>query len=290
MQRIMSITIRPITTAVEAEHFQEIERRVWLAPELDVMPTHVLITVALNGGGVIGAYADDGPPDLNGLVGVALWWLGVGRHPVTGQEQVKACSHMAGVLPAWQGQRVGLRLKLAQREMILTQGVTDWVTWTYDPLYRANGVFNIRRLGATCNTYKRDIYGAMQDALNRGVPSDRCQVDWLLNSPHVLRDMDSHRRRSDWHPDDLHVLPSTARDDGLDAPVDVTPPLDGTPVAVPLPDNIATIRARDAKLSMAWRLYQRTVLEAAFGAGYAMVDCVQLPGRGWHYVLVREYV
>lgn len=286
----MIITIRPITTAEEAAHFQEIERRVWISPEVDVVPTHVLITVAHNGGGVIGAYADDGPPELNGLVGVALWWLGVGRHPVSGQEQVKACSHMAGVLPAWQGHRVGLRLKLAQREMILAQGVTDWVTWTYDPLYRPNGVFNIRRLGATCNTYKRNIYGVMQDALNRGVPSDRCQVDWLLTSPHVLYDIDSHRRRIDWDLGAMHILPSVTRADGLDAPVETELPLDGMPLAVPVPDNIAGIRARDTELSMTWRLYQRTMLEAAFSAGYTMVDCIQIPAHGWHYVLVREYL
>lgn len=284
------ITVRPLASVEECRHFQELERRVWIAPELDVMPTHVLVTVAHNGGGVLAAYADDGPPELDGMVGVALWWLGVGRHPFTCEEQVKACSHMAGVLPAWQGRRVGLRLKLAQREMILAQGVTDWVTWTYDPLYRSNGVFNIHRLGATCNTYKRDVYGVMEDALNRGVPSDRCQVDWLLDSPHVLHDVDSGRRRVDWNLAEVYILPSVTRDDGLDAPVEVDPSLDGAPLAVPIPDNIATIRARDAELSMAWRLYQRTVFEAAFAAGYAMVDCVDIPGCGWHYMLVREYL
>ncbi len=82
------------------------------------------------------------------MVGVALWWLGVGRHLVSDREQLKACSHMAAVLPDWQGRRVGLRLKLAQRRLVLEQGFTDWITWTYDPLYRPNGVFNIHRLGS----------------------------------------------------------------------------------------------------------------------------------------------
>ena len=40
-----------------------------------------------------------------------------------------------------------LQLKLAQRQAILDQGLTDWVTWTYDPLYRRNAVFNIHRSG-----------------------------------------------------------------------------------------------------------------------------------------------
>ncbi|HAJ38303.1 MAG TPA: hypothetical protein DCL15_21740, partial [Chloroflexi bacterium] len=92
---------------------------------------------------------------------------------------------MAGVLPAWQGRGIGVRLKLAQRDAILAQGMTDWVTWTYDPLFRVNAVLNIHRLGAVCNTYQRDWYGVMKDGLNAGVPSDRCQVDWWLTSAHV---------------------------------------------------------------------------------------------------------
>ena len=87
---------------------------------------------------------------------------------------------MAGVLPAWQGQGLGLALKLAQRQAILEQGLTDWVTWTYDPLQRTNAVFNIHRLGAVCNTYKANWYGEMRDGLNAGTPSDRCQVDLVV--------------------------------------------------------------------------------------------------------------
>lgn len=286
----MNITIRPLRTPAESEHFQEIERRVWTTPEIDVVPVHALITIGKNGGGVIGAFADDGPAELDGMVGVALWWLGVGRHPITGQDQLKACSHMAGVLPAWQGRRIGLRLKLAQRAMLLEQGLTDWVTWTYDPLYRANGVFNINRLGATCNSYYRNVYGEMQDALNRGVPSDRCQVDWLLTSPHVLHDIDARRRDPAWRFDDMEILPCRRRQDGHRQPESVEPAVDGRPIAMPVPDDIAGIRARDGALSLAWRLYARAVLERAFAAGYTMVDCVKIADHGWHYILVREYV
>lgn len=286
----MNITIRSLSTPAECEYFQEIERRVWTTPEIDVVPIHVLITIGKNRGGVIGAFADDGPAELEGLVGVALWWLGVGRHPVSGQHQLKACSHMAGVLPGWQGRRIGLRLKLAQRAMLLEQGLTDWVTWTYDPLYRANGVFNINRLGATCNSYYRNVYGEMQDALNRGVPSDRCEVDWLLNSPHVLHDIDARRRDPVWHFEDMEILPCRRREDGHRHPETVEPVVDGRPIAMPVPDDIGGIRAIDSTLSLTWRLYVRTVLEKAFAAGYSMVDCVQIPDRGWHYILVREYV
>ena len=283
------ITIHPITEITGCLHFQELERRVWAAPPLDVVPTHVLITVIKNGGGVLGAYATDGPPEMDGLVGVAFWWLGSGQHPVSRRTALKACSHVVGVLPAWQGKRVGLQLKLAQRQVVLEQGLTDWMTWTYDPLYRANGAFNLHRLGATCNTYYPNVYGEMEDALNRGVPSDRCQVDWLLDSPHVLHELNVQRIEQTWEVANLTVLPVAPPVDGLPAPVDHEFPADGAPLAIPIPADIAAVRARNTELLRAWRFYLRTMLEAAFTAGYTMVDCVQLPESGWHYILVREY-
>jgi predicted GNAT superfamily acetyltransferase len=203
---------------------------------------------------------------------------------------LKMCSHMAGVLPAWQGRGLGVRLKLAQRDAILAQGVTDWVTWTYDPLFRVNAVLNIHRLGAVCNTYKRNWYGVMKDGLNAGAPSDRCQVDWWLASVRVKeRIVRSEGRRElvSELPDDLQVLPTVASGETFRAPVDVEPILDGRPIAVPIPDDIVAIRRADAGLGMAWRLSMRHALEQAFAAGYVMTDCLHVANVGWHYLLER---
>jgi len=279
----MSISIRPINTVQGCEHFQELERRVWSSEDMDIMPIHVLITVAKNGGILLGAYAEQGPRELDGLVGAALGWLGAGQEPNTGKTKVKLCSHMAGVLPDWQGQRVGLQLKLAQRAAILAQGLTDWITWTYDPLYRANAVFNIHRLGATCNTYYRNHYGIMTDALNAGTPSDRCQVDWWVQSEHALKAIEGMRKEEHLG----QVLP-TAAAGNFRQPVEQTLVLDGAPLAVPIPDDIAAIRRADSELGLAWRLYVRDVLGKAFGVGYQIVDCVHLAGQGWHYVLTHH--
>jgi predicted GNAT superfamily acetyltransferase len=292
-----SITIHPLTDVEACRHLQEIERLIWGNDEVDAMPIHVLITLSKNGGLVLGAYAADGPASTGGMVGVALGWLGTGVDPATpaAPPKLKFCSHMAGVLPAWQGKHIGLRLKLAQREHVLAQGLTEWMTWTYDPLYRANGVFNIHRLGATCTTYMRNIYGEMTDELNRGVPSDRCQVDWRLTSPHVLHKLQEvqpnpRSPQHTWAPDNLAILPSRINAAGFASPITPTLPNDGRPVAVPVPSDIGAIRRADHELSMAWRLYLRAVLEEAFDAGYTLVDCIDLPDRGWHYILVREYM
>lgn len=284
----MSITIRSIQSIEGCRHSQTVEQMIWANSDEELVPAHVLITVIKNGGGLLGAYADDGPAETGGMVGFALWWLGVGVPRGEQTQRLKVCSHIVGVLPGWQGRRVGLQLKLAQRDAVLAQGLTDWITWTYDPLYRANGVFNLHRLGATCNTYFRNVYGEMQDVLNRGMPSDRCQVDWRLNDPHVPQTVDDRPSPRTWNPDRMHVLPFTRRADGFQAPLETTPPLDDAPLAVPIPDDIAAIRAADSSLSLAWRFYLREIFEEAFAAGYTMVDCTSLDGRGWFYVLTAK--
>ncbi len=185
------------------------------------------------------------------MVGLAFWWLGAAHDPADppgSPLRLKACSHSVGVLPAWQGRGIGLRLKLAQRDAILAQGLTDWMTWTYDPLYRPNAVFNIHRLGATCRTYDRNVYGAMQDALNAGLPSDRCTVDWRLRSPAILQDATRPRPTPGWDPAALIVPPITNAPSGFAQPVDQEIDLDGRPIAVPLPDDIAALRRADPKL------------------------------------------
>ncbi len=281
----MTIIIKPINTVEHCQYFQELERRVWSSEDLDLMPMHVLITVAKNGGVFLGAYASDGPPELAGLVGMTIGWYGIGENHTTGQQQLKFCSHMAGVLPAWQGQRIGLQLKLVQRTAVLAQGLTEWITWTYDPLYRANAVFNIHRLGAVCDTYYPNHYGTMNDALNAGAPSDRCQVDWYLNSAHVVQTIEEEPTSKAHSVDEKRqILPTTPSGD-FRQPRDIDLRLDGTPLAVPMPDDISAMRRADQALGLVWRFYLRETLQKAFAAGYVMVDCVHVLGHGWHYLL-----
>ena len=281
----MNIEIRPLSTPEDCKHLQHVERLIWGAPDEDLIPVHVAITVLKNGGGALGAFSADGPAETGGMVGMTLWFMGSGPDPRTGRIGVKACSHIMGTLPAWRGRRVGARLKLAQRDAVLAQGVTDWMTWTYDPLFVANAVLNIHRLGGASNTYIRNIYGIMEDELNAGVPSDRLQVDWLLRDASILTSIDERRPIQAWERDSLRILPSTVRADGLHAPGAADFGAGDAALAVPIPTDIAAIRRVDSALSMQWRLYLRTTLERAFEEGYTVVECVKLPDQGWHYIL-----
>lgn len=279
------IIIRPLSSVEDCHHFQETQHRVWVGePDREIVPIHVLITQIKNGGMVLGAFAADGPEATGGMVGMAFGWPGFAG--ADGGQRLKFCSHMLGVLPSWQGKGVGLRLKLAQRDYLLAAGLTDWMTWTYDPLQRVNAVFNIRRLGATCATYIRNLYGEMQDHLNAGMPSDRFQVDWHLCSERVESALSAQPLQVDWTTVPLQILPSRRLNVGshLYAPADPRLSLDGRAVAVPLPHSVASLRV-ESGLLMDWRLFLRHTIEESLAAGYLVVDCVDLRDRGWHYIL-----
>ena len=171
----MSITIRPIETHAEYHALEQLQRDVWTLPDVEVVPLHVLLTAAKNGGLLLGAF------DGERLVGFVFGFPGL-----TPEGRLKHCSHMAGVHPDYRDRGLGYSLKLAQREHVLAQGI-DLITWTFDPLETRNASLNFHKLGAVCNTYIPNLYGEMRDGLNAGLPSDRFQVDWWIASERVAQ-------------------------------------------------------------------------------------------------------
>ena len=68
----MSITLRRLDSVEDAEHFSRLEQLIWNSPPEECVPIHVTITVIRNGGGLIGAFADDGPAETGGMVGLTF--------------------------------------------------------------------------------------------------------------------------------------------------------------------------------------------------------------------------
>lgn len=284
---MLATTVRPINDLAGCRHIQEVHRLTWQLDDEEIVPVHTLITVARNGGLLLGAYAHDGPPEIGGMVGFAFGWLGTAdaEPATTAPPALKMCSHIVGVLPGWQRRGVGLQLKLAQRRQTLEQRVTDHMTWTYDPLLRRNAAFNLRRLGAVSNTYKRNVYGELNDALNAGLPTDRCQVDWFLNSERVEQAAAGNPPLVDWNAGPLQRLTGRSDASGFPMPPETHADFDGRPLAVPLPADLDALRNHSAALALEWRYFLRETLERAFGSGYLMVDCCELAEQGWHYLL-----
>ena len=244
-----------------------------------------MLTIAKNGGVALGAFAPDQ------LVGFVLGFLGTSNRygaeaPAT--VKLKHCSHQLGVLPNWQGRGVGYALKVAQREAVLNQGVR-LITWTYDPLLSRNAYLNISKLGAVCNTYRRSEYGDMRDGLNAGLPSDRFQVDWWINTRRVERRLSKHPRRplklDDFSKAELHPLyaPHSQAGEWIRPPEHFSP-LEGRLLLIEIPSDFNALKDADFPLARDWRFFSREILESAFVIGYIVTDFIFDDGRSF-YVL-----
>jgi predicted GNAT superfamily acetyltransferase len=251
------------------EHVDAMERlldQVWSIDEQPMMPAPVIMALVHAGNYVSAAFAD------GKLVGGSLGFLG------RGDQKLHLHSHVTGVAPSIQSRSVGFALKQHQRAWALAQGM-DTVIWTFDPLVRRNGYFNISKLGAEIIDYRPDFYGVMRDGINRGDESDRCVVRWAVASPRAAA---AARRNG---PETI-VDPARSRDLLVESP-------DGEPVVshehaetllVFVPSDIVQTRREDPARAARWRHALRDACTWAFADGYRVTGMT----RGGCYVFSRS--
>ena len=273
--------IHILETPEEMTTVEHLQRLVWTAPDIEVVPKDLLLAAIHNGGLVIGAFIADE------LVGVTFGFPGFYTTP--DGPRLKHHSHILAVHPDWSSRGIGFALKRAQWQLVRKQGL-DRITWTCDPLLSRNAHLNIARLGAVCSTYLRSEYGEMHDGLNAGLPSDRFQVDWWLNTERVERRL-SRRSRLILTPDHYRAAQATLLEaqrhqPSLPRPPEEIPPLAGALLLVEIPSDFLALKAVDLSLARDWRFYTREVFEKAFAAGYLITDFVHENGRSF-YVLTH---
>ncbi|MCJ7434609.1 MAG: hypothetical protein MUO77_14075 [Anaerolineales bacterium] len=262
--------IRLLETPEDMTAVEELQRVVWPGCETDVVPAHLLITSVRNGGFMFGAFADDQ------MVGFVFGFPGLEATP--DGPRPKHCSHMMGIHPDHRDAGFGFALKRAQWQMVRHQGL-DHVTWTYDPLLSRNANLNVARLGAVCSTYHRSEYGDMRDGLNVGLPSDRFQVDWWVNTPRVESRLGKRPRRAlkldDFVQADLHPLYMPLFGDlNLLRPPEHFSPLSDRLALAEIPSDLPALKEADFSLARDWRFFSREVFETAFQAGYIITDFI----------------
>jgi predicted GNAT superfamily acetyltransferase len=254
----MQITIRPIATYAEYLACEQLQRLVWGSDF--TVPLNMLVTVQRNGGLVLGAFAG------NELVGFVFGFLAR-----TADGRLKHASHMAAVRPDLRDLRIGERLKRAQREFVRSQDL-ELITWTFDPLLARNAHLNIHKLGAICRTYMRNVYGPEPELIDGILPSDRFQVEWWIVQSPVDR------------PPTKHVATAPLINPSLDAP----PAIGHEPTArLRIPLDFSAIQQHDPGAAQAWRYHFRACAEAAFAAGYVVVDFGRIDTTFGAYVLVK---
>jgi predicted GNAT superfamily acetyltransferase len=280
-----NISIRALKDMAEFYQCEELQRQVWGMGDTSVVPLHLLITAQKNGGLVLGAFNEQGA-----MVGFVFGFLGM-----TDQGQVKHCSHMAGVLPEYQGQQVGYHLKLSQREHALAQGL-DLATWTYDPLEGTNASLNIGKLGVICRTYLSNVYGDTGIQLHLGLPTDRFEVEWWVRSQRVEERLGGRHEKLtlDKALDMGTERANRTEFDGrgfLRSEMDDRAP-GGKTVLIEIPADFQAIKSADMGLAREWRAQTRKMFRDCFSAGYVatkFISEVQRKQRRNFYLLQRGF-
>ena len=294
------VDIRFLSTPEDMHQVEEVQRVVWPGSETDIVPMHILVTIAHNGGVALGAFPLQEGGAYAPMVGFVYGFPGL--YETEHGWQVKHCSHQMGIVPEWRNQGLSYWLKRAQWQAVRQQGL-ELITWTYDPLLSRNAYLNIHKLGGICRTYLREMYGPMRDGLNAGLPSDRFQVELWVNSPRVVHRLSREpRKRLDlahFLAGGARILNSTRlRPDGWPEPPEILPETPGAfpapPEAHPLllleiPSDFLALKAADMGLALRWRLHTRAWFEALFARGYLVTDVVYLPGTHPRSFYVLSY-
>ncbi len=270
-----TIQVRVLTTPDEMRAAEELQTIVWQANPLDIVPGHLTLAISHNGGVVAGAF------DGQKLVGLVIGFIGTdakspGR---VAMARLKHYSHELAVHPDYRNRGIGYALKLAQRELVMMQGIR-LISWTYDPLLSVNAHLNIRRLGAICSTYIKNNYGEMRDELNLGDESDRFHVEWWITSKRVETRLTNERKPLDL----AHFLsagaekvnPTILDSRDLLLPSEQIYMPEGTFALVEIPPDYHKLRSIDPGLAESWREQIREIFTELFKRGYLVTDFVHL--------------
>ncbi|HZS09641.1 MAG TPA: hypothetical protein VFD58_32740 [Blastocatellia bacterium] len=257
------IVIRGITTLAELREVEALQKEVWGISDLEVVPFPEMIAANEAGGMVIGAFAE------RQMVGFVYGFVGLEGGRLT------IHSHMAAVKPGWRDLKVGYRLKLAQRERALSQGITE-VTWTFDPLQSLNAHFNFARLGVVAAKYKVNFYGSDTTFLLPGLGTDRFWVRWLLDSPRVRRRIEGMTPPDESFSEINSALPLvTMNADGspsLNNQTEIAAAAGAPPLLIDVPHDIGSLQRASPELAVTWREVTRQGFTTALAAGYMVVE------------------
>jgi predicted GNAT superfamily acetyltransferase len=250
---------------LEAAHALLLE--IWRpAPENPPVTTEILRAMSKGGGYVAGAFRGDM------LVAASVGFYGA-------PAEATLHSHVAGVSAHVRGRNVGFALKLHQRAWALARGVTD-VTWTFDPLLRANAWFNLVKLAAAPASYLPNFYGEMRDGINGSDESDRLLVRWRLDSVEVdeacrgrVVAVDATQLRAQGAAVVLDRTADGGPEPGAPASADL--------VLVGVPVDVEGLRRERPELARSWR---RAVRESLGGLLIAGGEVVGYDRAGWYVV------
>lgn len=256
------IVIRDIELIAEMREVESLQKEVWGCDDRDIVPLTILVATREVGAILVGAF------DGSSLIGFAYSF--VGRE----YERMVHHSHMLAVRATYRNFNLGYRLKLAQRDRALAQGINR-MTWTFDPLQCLNAYFNFAKLGVVADAYKINFYGeATSSFLHQiGIGTDRLWVTWLLDSGRVLERLQAKGQSRTSSPDRatiaclVQVGPNNVPQRGQASEI-----TDHNDISIEIPADINALQRESPELAMRWREATRWAFSEAISSNYQIDD------------------
>ena len=246
----MTIEIRKIDSLEEVRAVEQLQKEVWRLSDQDVTPLTQLVAIRESGGQLIGAF------DASLLVGFVYGFVAIEDGETTHH------SHMLAVKTAYRQADIGYRLKLAQREAVLAQGITR-ITWTFDPLQSLNAYFNFCKLGVVSDRYKINFYGEETSSFLHQGGTDRLWVTWLLDSERVRQCVAGNARHREIS-SEQHLIE--------------------------IPADINSVRREDPKRALEWRETTRRAFCEALAEGFLVEEFARQQSRGVYALTPRRTI
>lgn len=255
-----AIIIRDLELIPEMREAEALQKEVWGCDDRDIVPLTIFAATKEVGAILIGAF------DESTLVGFAYGFLG------REDDLMVYHSHLLAARPSYRNFNLGYKLKLAQRERALAQGVAR-MTWTFDPLQSLNAHFNFAKLGVVAETYKINFYGETTSSILHQVGTDRLWVSWPLDSRRVRERLQTEDRSRASTSDLeriaclLRVGPNNVPQRGESSEVPGQEHL-----SVEIPADINTLQSERPELAMRWREATRWAFTEATASGYLIEE------------------
>ena len=269
-----SVVVKELQTIEEIEEVRQLEREIWAS---ECVPMHQIVSSINNGGLILGAYLRDE------LIGFNY----SDAEFVDGEPYLY--SHLLGIKREFRELGVGELIKHRQKEIAGEMGYTK-SKWTFDPLEARNAYLNFTKLRTYSKTYCPNYYGELNDPFNKLLPSDRILVEWNINDGDYLR-WDS--KIEELKEEAVEIVPWNLSLVGLpmldkDYAFNPTISFIKDAYSLPIPASFQKIKLESPSLAEDWRYKTRTIFQALFSQGYAVVHLAQKNEYVAHYLFVKS--
>lgn len=270
--KLPELQLRGLTEIWELREVEQLQKDVWGVADIEVFPALALKPMIELGSILIGAFENEK------MAGFVFGFPGL-KHGKTILH-----SDMLAVRPDYRRHGLGYRLKLAQRQQAMLQGI-DTITWTFDPLQGRNARLNFGKLGVLSDSYRPNYYGETSSFLHQS-GTDRLWVRWELDSERVCQRVDGKREsRSE--------AKTILRVGEAGAPISTTPDFSSeAALAVEIPVDINRLLEHDVPAALKWRAATRQIFISMFARGYCATEFDFVEGEFGpvgRYLLTKKY-